>query len=161
MGSVLSSILCICSLQFIWYSINLLLILKISVLMSLLLLCPKVHILPLVLKMSFQQLQFSSCLIIITIIILLLLLLLLYYYLYIYIYIYIILLYGLCIYEFSVGRFLRTTSQYTDGTKILKKFQPCWQVRKGRKTYEEITHNLHRMGGQWNNRKVSIVLIEF
>jgi hypothetical protein len=31
--------------------------------MSLLLFCPKVYILPLVLKISFQQLQFSSCLI--------------------------------------------------------------------------------------------------
>ena len=53
--SVLSSILCICSLQFILYYVNLSLILKMPncSLMSVLLFCEKVYILPLVLKISF------------------------------------------------------------------------------------------------------------
>ena len=65
LGNLLSSILCKFSLQFILYCLNLSLILNIPncSLMSLLLFCPKVYIMPLVLKISFQQLQFSSCLI--------------------------------------------------------------------------------------------------
>ena len=59
-GSLLSSNLCICSLQFILYCVNLSLILKMPncSLTSLLFFCPKVYILPLVLKISFQQLHF-------------------------------------------------------------------------------------------------------
>ena len=63
-GSLLSSILCICSLQFILYCVNLSFILKIpncSLMSLLLFFSPKVYIVPLVLKISFQQLQFSSC----------------------------------------------------------------------------------------------------
>ena len=67
LGSLLSSIFCVCSLQLILYYVNLSLILKMPncSLMSLVLFCfcPKVYILPLVLKILFQQLQFSSCLI--------------------------------------------------------------------------------------------------
>ena len=53
--SLLLSINCICSSQFISYSVNFSLILKIPncSLMLLLLLCPKMYILPLILKISF------------------------------------------------------------------------------------------------------------
>ena len=65
LDSLLSSILCICPLQFILYCVNLSLILKMPnvLLCRYYLFCPKVYILPLVLKISFQQLQFSFCLI--------------------------------------------------------------------------------------------------
>ena len=65
LGNLLSSILCICSVQFILYCVNFSLISKIpnSYLMQLFLFLPKVYILPMVLKNSFQRLQFSSCLI--------------------------------------------------------------------------------------------------
>jgi hypothetical protein len=61
LGSLLSSILCICSLQCILYCVNLSVILKMSncSLMSILLFCRQVYILPLVLIISFLINYFS------------------------------------------------------------------------------------------------------
>ena len=67
LGNLLSSILCICCLQCILYYVNFSLTSKIPncslVSLFLFLFCPKVYIIPLVLKTSFQQLQFPSGLI--------------------------------------------------------------------------------------------------